>query len=70
MEKKKLVLNVEKDKKLGPGEKIVIPVNKVHSFSNGSTDEPLVTRIVVEPALDFQMIRPGIIPLILKIMVY
>jgi len=39
---------------LGPGEKIVIPPGKIHSFTNGSKDEPLVTRIVVEPALDFQ----------------
>ena len=39
---------------LGPGEKIVIPPGKVHSFTNGSKEEPLETRIVVEPALDFQ----------------
>lgn len=39
---------------LGPGEKIVISPGKVHSFTNGSKEEPLETRIVVEPALDFQ----------------
>ncbi|MCC5940556.1 MAG: cupin domain-containing protein [Balneolaceae bacterium] len=39
---------------LGPGETITVPEKIEHSFSNGSADEPLVTRIVVEPALDFQ----------------
>jgi len=36
------------------GETITVPANIIHSFSNGRTDEPLVSRIVVEPALDFQ----------------
>lgn len=44
----------QEDITLGSGEKIVIPPDKVHSFTNGSKDEPLVTQIVVEPALDFQ----------------
>lgn len=44
----------QEDTTLYPGEKIVIPPGKVHTFTNGSKDEPLVTRIVVEPALDFQ----------------
>jgi quercetin dioxygenase-like cupin family protein len=44
----------QEDITLNPGEKIVIPPGKVHSFTNGSKDEPLITRIVVEPALDFQ----------------
>ncbi len=44
----------QEDVTLTQGEKIVIPPGKVHSFTNGSKDEPLVTRIVVEPALDFQ----------------
>ena len=44
----------QEDKTLGPGEKIVIPPGTVHSFTNGSNVEPLETRIVVEPALDFQ----------------
>lgn len=39
---------------LGEGESIEIPAGIVHSFSNGSTTEPLVNRIVVEPALNFQ----------------
>ena len=44
----------EEERILLEGEKIVIPPGKTHSFTNGSKDEPLVTRIVVEPALDFQ----------------
>lgn len=44
----------EEDITLNTGEKIVIPPGKVHSFSNGSKDEPLEIRGVVEPALDFQ----------------
>jgi quercetin dioxygenase-like cupin family protein len=44
----------QEEKTLNPGEKIVIQPGEVHSFTNGSKDEPLVTRIVVEPALDFQ----------------
>jgi quercetin dioxygenase-like cupin family protein len=44
----------QEDVVLGPGESIVIPPGTVHSFTNGSPDEPLLTRIVVEPALDFQ----------------
>jgi mannose-6-phosphate isomerase-like protein (cupin superfamily) len=44
----------QEDVTLGPGEKIVIPPGKTHTFSNGSNDEPLNLRIVVEPALDFQ----------------
>jgi len=32
----------------------VVPPGIVHSFTNGSKDEPLITRITVEPALDFQ----------------
>jgi mannose-6-phosphate isomerase-like protein (cupin superfamily) len=47
-------LKGQDDITLGPGEKITVPVNRLHSFTNGSVDEPLVTRIVVEPALDFQ----------------
>jgi mannose-6-phosphate isomerase-like protein (cupin superfamily) len=39
---------------LGPGEMIVVPPGIVHSFTNGSKNEPLVTRITLEPALDFQ----------------
>lgn len=44
----------QKERTLLQGEKIVIPPGVVHSFTNGSTEEPLVTRIMVEPALDFQ----------------
>jgi mannose-6-phosphate isomerase-like protein (cupin superfamily) len=44
----------QEEKILGPGETIVVPVGVVHSFTNGSKDEPLMTRITVEPALDFQ----------------
>lgn len=44
----------KQDQTLRPGEKIVISPGEVHSFTNGSKDEPLVTRIVVEPAMDFQ----------------
>jgi len=47
-------LKGQDDITLRPGEKITVPVKKLHSFSNGSAVEPLVTRIVVEPALDFQ----------------
>jgi len=42
------------DVTLGSGEKIAVPPEIVHSFTNGSKEEPLVLRIVVEPALDFQ----------------
>lgn len=44
----------EEDVHLGPGEKLVVPPGITHSFTNGSTDEPLVIRGIVEPALDFQ----------------
>ncbi|TVQ69628.1 MAG: cupin domain-containing protein [Balneolaceae bacterium] len=44
----------QEDVTLGPGEKIAVPPGIVHSFTNGSKDEALVLRIVVEPALDFQ----------------
>ena len=47
-------LEGQDDVTLGPGGKIVIPPGAVHSFSNGSETEPLVQRIVLEPALDFQ----------------
>jgi mannose-6-phosphate isomerase-like protein (cupin superfamily) len=39
---------------LNAGETIEVPAGVVHSFSNGSSTEPLVNRIVVEPALNFQ----------------
>ncbi len=39
---------------LGPGGTIVAQPEIVHSFTNGSKEEPLVLRIVLEPALDFQ----------------
>lgn len=44
----------EEDVHLGPGEKLVVPPGKTHTFTNGSADEPLVARAIVEPALDFQ----------------
>ncbi|GEM_PF-799251 len=44
----------QEDVTLGPGETIAVPPGKVHSFTNGSKEEPLELRIVVEPALDFQ----------------
>ncbi|TVQ42782.1 MAG: cupin domain-containing protein [Saprospirales bacterium] len=47
-------LKGEEDVHLGPGEKFVAEPGKVHSFTNGSKEEPLVVNIVVEPALDFQ----------------
>ena len=47
-------LKGQKDVRLGPGEMIDVPPGIVHSFTNGSKEEPLVLRIVIEPALDFQ----------------
>ena len=44
----------QEDVTLRAGEMIVIQPGKTHTFSNGSREEPLVLRIVVEPALDFQ----------------
>jgi mannose-6-phosphate isomerase-like protein (cupin superfamily) len=44
----------QKEKIIGPGEKFVVPPGIVHSFSNGSKEEPLKTRITLEPALNFQ----------------
>jgi quercetin dioxygenase-like cupin family protein len=44
----------QEEKTIRVGENIVIQPGETHSFTNGSKDEPLVTRIVVEPALDFQ----------------
>jgi len=39
---------------LGPGEEVLARAGQVHSFVNGSPDEPLVFRCTVEPALNFQ----------------
>ena len=39
---------------LSAGETIEVHAGVVHSFTNGSSTEPLVNRIVVEPALNFQ----------------
>jgi len=44
----------QEDKAIGPGESFVIPPGVVHTFYNGSNDEPLKTRITLEPALHFQ----------------
>ncbi|MCC5929517.1 MAG: cupin domain-containing protein [Cyclobacteriaceae bacterium] len=44
----------QKDKVLGPGETFVVPPGVIHNFSNGSKDQPLETRITLEPALHFQ----------------
>lgn len=36
------------------GEALVVPAGQLHTFQNRSTTEPLVIRITVEPALQFQ----------------
>jgi len=54
------------EKTLGPGEVIVVPPGIVHSFTNGSKDEPLINRITVEPALDFQWFMSEAAKLALK----
>ena len=36
------------------GETLVVPAGQVHALRNGSASEPLVIRITVEPALNFQ----------------
>ncbi|TVP98074.1 MAG: hypothetical protein EA359_18755 [Balneolaceae bacterium] len=43
---------------LGPGNKIVTKAGQVHTFKNGSSSEPVIVNIYVEPALNFRwMIR-------------
>jgi len=44
----------QKEKVLGPGETFVVPPGVIHNFSNGSHEQPLETRIRLEPALHFQ----------------
>lgn len=44
----------QEDKILGPGDTFVVPPGVIHTFLNGSSEEPLETRITLEPALHFQ----------------
>lgn len=47
-------LGKKEERVIGPGETLVVPAGQVHSFHNPSESEPLVIRITVEPALNFQ----------------
>jgi len=44
----------KEDRVIRAGETLVVPAGQVHSFSNPSESEPLLIRITVEPALQFQ----------------
>jgi quercetin dioxygenase-like cupin family protein len=44
----------EEERVIRAGETLVVPAGQVHAFSNGSSSEPLVIRITMEPALHFQ----------------
>ncbi|EKB50107.1 cupin domain-containing protein [Cecembia lonarensis] len=44
----------QKEKVLQQGETFIVPPGAIHTFSNASKDQPLETRITLEPALHFQ----------------
>jgi len=51
----KLIMNVDGEEHvLGPGNKIIARAGQVHTFKNGSSSEPVIVNIYVEPALNFR----------------
>jgi len=44
----------KEERRIRAGETLVVPAGQVHSFCNPDPDNPLIIRITLEPALNFQ----------------